>query len=93
MITTGATVVTSPGSLPQCMGALTVTLYKIREFGSRAVFLHLVMRDWRKKNKKKGLSVTTPRSGATRSSWLKALLIKSLHIGLEHFPVHSSELN
>lgn len=55
MITAGATVVTSPGSLPQCMGALTVTLYKIRESGSWAVFLHLVMRDWKKKEKKKDL--------------------------------------
>lgn len=85
MITTGATVVTSPGSLPRCMGALTVILYKIREFGSWAVFLHLVMRDWRKKK------------GAERHNtkiWgNKVVQGKSLSIGLEHFPAHRLELN
>lgn len=45
VITTGATVVTSWGSLPWCMGALTVILYKISELGLCVVFLHLVMRD------------------------------------------------
>lgn len=38
MITTGATVVTSRGSLPWCMEVLTVILYKIRELGLWAVF-------------------------------------------------------
>lgn len=38
MITTGASVVTSQGSLPQCMEVLTVILYKIRELGLWVVF-------------------------------------------------------
>ena len=38
VITTGASVVTSRGSLPQCMEVLTVILYKIRELGLWVVF-------------------------------------------------------
>lgn len=45
VITTGASVVTSWGSLPRCTEVLTVIFYKIRELGLQAVFLHLVMRD------------------------------------------------
>ena len=45
------------------MEVLTVILYKIREVGLWVVFLHLVMRDWKKR-----LYVTKPRPSVTGSS-------------------------
>lgn len=61
VITTGASVVTSRGSLPQCMEVLTVILYKIRELGLWVVFLHLAMRD-----REKRLDVAMPRPERNR---------------------------
>lgn len=51
MISTGASVVTSPGSISRCKEVLTVILYKIREVGLWLVFLHLAMRDYKKRVK------------------------------------------
>lgn len=65
MITPGASVVTSPGSISQCKEVLTVILYKIREVGLWVVFLHLG--DERLEEKSEGYKASTPRKRAVLS--------------------------